>query len=108
MTNDKLSRAGWNANVLRVSRGWRLRYLNQLLQQRLQVRPDGLVAAQLQVAKSLGVETHLRGRGVLQHLPTHAHCQVVVSTHLLKTHTHTRRGPIVDRLGGVNTTSVGL
>lgn len=59
-------------------------YLYKLLQKSLQVFPDGLISAELQVAESLGIETHLRGCGVLQHLPTHAHRQVVMDTHLLK------------------------
>lgn len=58
-------------------------YLDQLLQQRLEVLPDCLVSAQLQVAQGLGVESDLGGSGVLQHLATQPHRQVVVDTNLL-------------------------
>lgn len=61
--------------------------LDQLLQQSLQVLPDCLIPAELQVAKSLSVKTNFRGSGVFEHLSKHAHCQVVMNTPLLRTHT---------------------
>lgn len=60
-------------------------YLDELLQQRLEVLPHRLLSAQLQAAQGLGVEPDLGGRRVPQHLATQPHRQVVVDAHLLHT-----------------------
>lgn len=59
--------------------------LYKLLQQCLQVFSHCFISAELQVAKSLGVETNLRRRGVLQNLSANTNRKIVVDAHLLKT-----------------------